>query len=221
MRPNVANSFLLGVMLDRSVKAAQAWKAAEWICSALGDSEDPAVLWTTLRDLEPVRLRGFLRYGYGGVAFHRHYKTFARLLPQAANHILENYGGDPRRIWNGQRDTEIVRNRLDDIPAIGGALAKMAVLILARNHGLLGGRTARRQLDVKPDIHVQRVFRRAGFVERASPDEVVQAARRLSPDFPASLDAPAWEIGSKWCRPQRPRCSECPLDKTCPRIGVA
>lgn len=220
MRPHAANAFLLGVMLDRSVKAELAWDAADWICWAIGDSKDPALFWKELATMEPVRLRGFLRYGYGGRAFHRHYKTFGRLLPEAAKHILGHYHGDPRRIWNNQRDVHEVGRRLDAIPAIGPALAKMAVLILARQHGLLGGRRARRHLDVKPDIHVNRVFRRTGLVERgASTDAIIAAARALAPDFPAALDAPAWDIGSKWCRPSYPRCTDCPLSRVCPRIG--
>jgi endonuclease-3 len=215
-----ANAFLLGVMLDRSVLADRAWEAAQWICNALIDGEDIASLWRRLRDMEPVRLRGFLRYGYGGNALHRHYKTFARLLPAAAEHLLENYDGDPRRIWNDQRDIAEVRRRLEVIPTIGPALARMAVLILARDHGLLGGKKARAQLDVKPDIHVQRVFQRTGLIPKgASPSDVVDVARDLAPDFPAALDAPAWEIGRQWCRPSRPMCSECPLGEICPRLG--
>jgi endonuclease III len=221
MRARAANAFLLGVMFDRSVSADRAWDAAQWICDAVGESDDVGALWRALRDMDPRRLRGFLRYGYGGCAFHRHYKTFARLLPQAAHHLLAHYGGDPRRIWGGQRDVTEVRRRLDAIPAIGPALAKMAVLILAREHGLLGGKKASPQLDVKPDVHVRRVFLRTGLIPHgASIEAVLQSARQVAPDFPASLDAPAWEIGRNWCRPQRPKCPECPLDEVCPRVGL-
>lgn len=221
MRPRVANSFLLGVMLDRNVVADRAWDAAEWICDALGDSNDIASLWRALRDMDEARLRGFLRYGFGGYAFHRHYRTFARLLPEAGEHLLTNYEGDPRRIWNGQRDVAEVQRALDDIPAVGPALAKMAVLILARKHGLLGGKKASKQLDVKPDVHVCRVFQRSGLMSQgAPPQSAVDAARSLAPDFPASLDAPAWDIGRQWCRPQRPACGECPIGGVCPRVGL-
>ena len=92
-------------------------------------------------------MRGFLRYGYGGYAFHRHYKTLSRQIPEAANHILANYDGDPRKIRNNQRDIFFVRQRLDAIPGIGPALSRMAVLILARDMGLLGGKKAKKQLE--------------------------------------------------------------------------
>lgn len=222
MRPDTANSFLLGVMLDHSGDTYRAWDAADWIRSAVGDSDDVASLWRRLREMEPRRLRGFLRYGYGGKAFHHYYKKFARLLPGAAGHLLENYGGDPRRIWNNQRDVAEVRRRLEEIPAIGPALARMAVRILAHEHGLLGGKKACRQLDVKPDIHVRRVFVRTGLIQKGATDAVlVESARQLAPDFPASLDAPSWDIGRNWCRPKQPSCSDCPLCGTCPRLGVS
>jgi endonuclease-3 len=221
MRPHTANAFLLGVMLDRSVPADRAWDAADWICRAVGDEGDVTALWQELSTMEPRRLSGFLRYGYGGQAFHRHYKTFARLLPEAADHLLAEYGGDPRRIWNNQRDVNEVRRRLDAIPNIGAALARMAVLILARHHGLVGGKKAKRHLDVKPDVHVRRVFQRAGIIPAgASLRAVVDAARQLAPDFPGALDAPAWEVGRNWCRPSRPNCSECPIGAECPRVGI-
>ena len=222
LRPRTANAFLLGVMLDRSVLFQRAWDSAEWIVDAVGDVADPAVLWRNLQDMERRRLLGFMRYGYGGKAFHRHYKTFARTLPMAAEHLLKHYDGDPRKIWNGQTDVDLVRQRLDAIPNIGPGLANMAVMNLVRNKGLLGGKKARRRLDVKPDIHVNRVFRRTGIVASKSPtdNEIIEAARTLAPDYPGALDAPAWEIGQKWCRPTRPRCSDCKLTASCPRVGV-
>lgn len=221
MRPHAANAFLLGVMFDRSVLWERAWDAADWMCTSIGDPKDVTSVWRTLAKMDKARLRGFLRYGYGGKAFHRHYKTYARILPQAAEHIRTHYQGDPRRIWNNQRDVDKVRDRLDSIPAIGPALARMAVLILARKHGLLGGRKARRHLDPKPDVHVRRVFQRAGLIEPgASMSAIVEVARELAPDFPGSLDAPAWDIGQNWCRPSRPSCDQCPLSAICPKVGI-
>jgi len=219
LRPQTANAFLLGVMLDRNIPYQRAWDSGEWIADTLGDETDVSALWKSLRDIEPTRLRGFLRYGYGGQAFHRHYKTFARTLPQAAEHILENYDGDPRKIWNGQRDISLVRKRLDAVPNIGPGLANMALLILVREHGLLGGKKARRELDLKPDIHVRRLFWRAGLVRgnESSDTQIIEAARQFAPDYPAALDAPAWDIGRLWCRPSRPKCDECPIGGVCPK----
>jgi hypothetical protein len=64
---HAGNAFLLGVMFDRSVKAEAAWDAAKSINDSLGDSDDPAELWTSLTKLEKACLVRFLRYGNGGV----------------------------------------------------------------------------------------------------------------------------------------------------------
>ena len=216
-----ANAFLVGVMFDRTVPWQRAWDAGAWLCTSIGDPNDVAAVWATLSKMDRTRLRGFLRYGYGGQAFHRHYKTFARLLPLAARHLLDLYGGDPRRIWNNQHDVNKVRDRLDEIPTIGPGLSRMAVLILARDYGRLGGKKAKRRLEPKPDVHVRRVFQRAGLVESgASGQAIIDVARSLAPDFPAVLDAPAWDIGRKWCRPTRPECPSCSLRSVCRKKGV-
>jgi endonuclease III len=208
-------------MFDRSITWERAWNAAEWICESIGDPENVASMWEVLANMERRRLLGFLHYGYGGMAFHRHYKTYARLLPLAARHMLEHYEGDPRKIWNKARSVDEVRDRLQAIPTIGPALARMAVLILARDHGRLGGKKVRRHLDVKPDVHVFRVFQRAGLaLAKSSWKQIVESARRLAPDFPGSLDSPAWDIGRNWCRPRNPLCKECPISGVCPKVGV-
>jgi endonuclease III len=218
-RASSANAFILGVMFDRSIPAWRAWEAAEWVNDSLGDQDDVTALWSNLVKIEAKRLLGFLRYGYGGYAFHRHYKTFARQLPIAAQIILDSYGGDPRRIWNNQRDVEIVREKLEELPGIGPALSRMAVLMLATTYGLLGGKEALPQLDIKPDVHVMRVFQRSGLIaSNANESEAITTARLLSPKFPAELDAPSWEIGQKWSRPTLPKCSDCPIGEECPKF---
>jgi len=218
-RPSAANSFLLGVMFDRNIDADMAWEAGEWINDSLGESNDPSALWKALVRMERKQLLGFLRYGYGGKAFHRYYRTFANQLPKAAEHILKKYNGDPRRIWNSRRDVSRVRESLEEIPGIGQALSRMAVLILARNYGLLGGKSALPQLDIKTDAQLMRVFKRSGLIApRDTEQDAIETARKLFPRFPAVLDAPAWEIGRKWCHPRNPECKVCPITKVCPKI---
>lgn len=214
-----ANCFLVGVVFDQQVKADQAWNAAVWIAESIGDQDID--FWSAVQAIDEQRLIGFMRYGWAGYAFHRHPAKMAGFLKGCAEIINEKYDGDPRNIWRRSRNISNVRGRLEELPGIGPALSRMAVLILVRNYGLLGGRDALTKLDIKPDTLLQRVFRRAGLVtRRASFDDYLSAARTLAPDFPAVLDAPAWDIGRNWCRPRRPDCISCPLGKCCPKIGV-
>lgn len=219
LRPSAANSFLLGVMFDRNIDADKAWGAGEWINDSLGAPGDPSALWQALVTIEKKKLIGFLRYGYGGKAFHRYYRTFANQLPKAAEHILQKYNGDPRRIWNSRRDVPKVRESLEEIPGIGQALSRMAVLILARNYGLLGGKSALPELDIKTDAQLMRVFKRSGLISTtATEQDAIETAKNLVPTFPAVLDGPAWEIGRKWCHPRKPECKACSITKVCPKI---
>ena len=219
-RSSAANTFLLAVLLDRSIKAEKVQDAAEWMNKSLGEKNDPTVLWKNLLKLEKKRLLGFLRYGYRGKAFHRFYKTFARQLQKVARHILlGDYHGDLRRLWRGQRNIQDVREKMEKIPGIGLALSRIAILTLVRKYGLLGGKTALPQLDIKPDIHVMRVFKRTGLISKEAKErDAIKTARILYRKFPAVLDAPAWKIGREWCRPHNPSCRECPIRKECPKI---
>ena len=222
-----ANKFLIGVLFNQNVKAEVARNAAEWFNDSLGDHDDPSQVWNVLLEFDKPRLMGFLRYGYRGKAFHRFYKRMAENLCRCAVIINEQYGGDPSNIWKSQRSAEIVkvRKRFEKLPGIGSALSRMAVLILVRNHGLIGGKDTLAQLDVKPDVHLKRVFSRTGLIKKKGSNrdanrDVISAAKKLSPKFPAILDAPAWEIGKKFCTPNHPDCNLCPLDKACPKVGL-
>lgn len=219
LRSSVANEFLLQVMFDKNIKAEMAEEAAQWFNDSMGDPGNVRTLWENLAEIEPKRLTGFLRYGYGGYAFVRFYKTYARLLPQAAKAILENYDGDPRNIWSNQRDVAIVRERLEELPGIGIALSRMAVLSLVTYYGLLGGKQALPHIDIKPDVQLMRVFRRIGLIKLNDTEkDAITIAKLYNPTFPGELDAPSWEIGREWCRPTSPKCQECPIVEACPRL---
>ena len=215
-----ANSFLVGVLFDQQVKANRAWDAAEWI--TLSIAEDPTAFWNCISNINETKLIGFMRFGWAGNAFHRHATKMARYLKGCAQVINTQYQGDPRKIWQNTRNISKVRDRFENLPGIGPALSRMAVLILVRNYGSIGGKSALAQLDVKPDDLLKRVFRRSGLVpHNPSFDDYLKSARKLAPDFPAVLDAPAWEIGRNFCSPKNPKCGCCPLDRLCPKIGVS
>lgn len=68
------------------------------------------------------------------------------------------------------------------------------------------------------DVHVRRVFLRAGLASEDSLEAVREAARRICPEYPGSLDLATWLIGREHCRPSNPRCDICPLGRACPRL---
>jgi endonuclease III len=216
---HTANGFLMAVIFDRNVKWEYAWASGRRFNKERGDENDPKKIWKEIIKMKGARLDKYLRFGNDGKAFHRYWKTFSRLLPDTAKRMLEFYDGDARQIWEGEKDPKVIEKKFDDLPLIGPALAKMAVMILVKDHGIIKGKKALRSVDVKPDIHVTRVFKRSGLVSaKANSNDVVQVARDWSPNDPSILDAAGWNIGLKWCHATGPECNICIISPFCLKI---
>ena len=139
----------------------------------------------------------------------------ARTLRDAANLVMRfDAGGDAGAIWDGVPPLE-VQKRLGSVYGIGPGIAHMAIRILRDDWGKFRGQE--REIDVKPDVHVMRVFTRTGLTQTEDARKAVEAARELNPRFPGELDWPAWDIGINWCRPTTPLCGDCPLTVVCPK----
>jgi endonuclease-3 len=71
------------------------------------------------------------------------------------------------------------------------------------------------------DTHVHRFANRWGYVETATPDQTESALRdKLPSRYWRSFNEWLVGFGQTICRPTSPLCSECPVEKYCPRIGV-
>ena len=134
-------------------------------------------------------------------------------LRLASEIMLGEYDGDPRKIWRREKDVGKVKRRFKEFDGIGTQLSRMAVMILVRDYGEVGGEESLSSLYPKEDVHTKRVFRRAGLTDGKT--TVVGAAREMNSDFPAILDLPAWTIGKRYCFKNNPDCKQCPIDKVC------
>lgn len=197
--------FLVAVILDQGVPAERAWAA-------------PSMLRDRLGTLEPAHLVGIeseVRAAFRRRPMpHRFPRLGADWVLAAARRVVDRYAGDARTIWDDEPTARVLQARFEGFAGIGQKKAAMAVEILASEHGV----TVRDMAgsDVAYDIHVRRVFLRSGLVARDTPTAVIDAARRLHPDRPGSLDVPAWTVGRTWCRPRRPACDACPIGWACP-----
>jgi endonuclease-3 len=71
------------------------------------------------------------------------------------------------------------------------------------------------------DTHVHRISNRLGLVETSTPDATeVQLQRVLPEDLWIDINDLLVTFGQNCCHPTSPRCSICPMDDLCPRIGV-
>lgn len=199
-------AFLVAVAFDRGMPWRKAWQIPveihhKGLLEPRLLAEMPRPELVDLLDSLPIRPRYGTTQG-------------ARTLSDAARLVTERFDGDAGAIWNGASPREASKT-LQEIHGVGSGIASMATRILYDDFGCFRGQEY--QIDVKPDVHVLRVFQRAGLIGSNSEKEAVEVARRLSPDFPGRLDWPAWRIGQVWCHPAQPDCGGCWLAAVCPR----
>lgn len=70
--------------------------------------------------------------------------------------------------------------------------------------------------DISPDMHINRVLRRMGFIpQKADNTMIIYKARELNPEFPGIIDFSCWEIGRNYCRQTNPDCKNCIVKDEC------
>lgn len=197
-------AFLVAVAFDRGMPWERAWRIPTEINRR--HLLDPMRLATMAEgDLVELLRALAVRPRYGA-------KQGAKTLGDAARLVAGRYGGDAAAIWRDSSPAE-VEKVLQEIRGLGPGIAAMTTRILRDDFGCFVGHE--RQIDVKPDVHLLRVFWRAGLTDSQSPSSATHAARRLNPAFPGELDWPAWRIGQTWCHASQPDCGTCPLSEDC------
>ncbi len=131
------------------------------------------------------------------VSFYRHKAVNVR---NAARLILDRFGGRVPRTME----------ELTTLPGVGRKTANLVMILSYRS-----------QENICVDTHVHRISNRLGWVRTRMPEETEQALyrntdRRWWPYI--NLYLVTW--GQNVCRPTYPRCGDCVLAPTCPRIAV-
>ncbi|MBK8997347.1 MAG: hypothetical protein IPM35_16585 [Myxococcales bacterium] len=214
------NSFLFAVIFDHMIRADRAWAAPSELARRLGHLDVHLIARMSEATLGPVvRGRG------GEKALHRLWPRVTRNLIAASQHLIDRYEADAENIWPDGLDVSELKRRLHEVPGLGSKLVNMTVRLLSDDFGrrFRGWENA----DVAVDRHVARVFLRTGLVGHELGgrthrlhqlrDEITDAARRLSPKYPAALDGPAFYIGQGWCKARGAECRGCPLLRSCDR----
>jgi endonuclease-3 len=205
------HAFLLACILDRQVVAERAWKIPLELQRRIGSFDFQALENLTLVEVQramtvPTHL-------------HRFSQQMAAHLYSAIRRIREQYGGDASKIWENKPSSYAVVYRFLEFDGVGVKIASMAANILARDFKI--PMVEYRAIDVSPDRHVLRVFRRLGLIPiSGSIDHLLYRARELSSNFPGLFDYPTFEIGRTWCKPRTPVCSDCYMRDICPSGGI-
>ena len=145
---------------------------------------------------------------------HRFNDEMAKNFCSAIQKIHKDYNNDASNIWKGNPKSATVVRRFLEFRGMGVKIATMTANILARNFKV--PMEDHICIDISPDVHIKRVFRRIGYIGKdASNEELLYKARELNPTYPGIFDLSCWEIGRKWCRPTNPDCKNCYLNELC------
>ncbi len=127
------------------------------------------------------------------------YNTKARQLKEIGRILRDEYGCK-------------VPPEESPLLALPGVGRKTANLVLGLGFGIPA---------ICVDTHVHRISNRLGLVKTNTPE---QTERALNEVLPRDLWVPINDLlvtfGQNRCHPTSPRCTGCPLEDLCPRIGV-
>ena len=74
---------------------------------------------------------------------------------------------------------------------------------------------------ISVDVHVHRVVNRWGYVETKTPEKTTQALEaKLPKELWIETNRLLMPFGKQICQSQYPKCSSCPLEDICPKVGV-
>jgi endonuclease-3 len=138
--------------------------------------------------LDPETLKALIRpSGY--------YNQKAKHILGACKTIIAKYRGKTPR----------TREELMTLPGVG---PKTTDIVLSYGYG---------EAAIAVDTHIHRTSKRLGLAPRDSkPTEVKEALESALPKCDWTYaDGALLQLGKDYCRPQRPRCGECPLGKYC------
>ncbi len=204
-------AFLMAASIDRGARAESVW-VLPWQLHKKLDEFSPE----KLRRMTHIQLEGILRQLPKKPRFPN---QAARTIVSLANLVSQVFQGDARRVWDGNPVLQVL-DYLQRIYGVGPGIAHMTIRILIDEEQYQPSPDDLRLIDIKPDVHVVRVFYRSGLITRSNGQLSIEAARKLHPEFPGKLDWSAWEIGRKHCHESGPNCPTCPLDNACAKIGI-
>ena len=201
-------AFALAAVLDRGTKVEIIWTVPYYLQKHTGDLNPYFFASKSVEELEDI-FRSFPQKP-------RYITDAPRTAKELSEIVVNEYNGDVTKIWENKSASH-VKETFQCIYGVGSGIASMIILLLERCFKVHFNDIDHRYMDVKPDVHIIRVFYRLGFISEPNTKEALEAAQRFNPEYPGALDAPAWVIGRKWCTPFAPECQSCPLDEVCPK----
>lgn len=102
-----------------------------------------------------------------------------------------------------------VPETIEEIVQFKGVGRKTANLVVARGF---------HKPAICVDIHVHRIFNRLGYVKTKTPDETeIELRKKLPMKFWIEINTLIVTHGQNVCKPIKPMCEICPIEKYCPK----
>ena len=101
-------------------------------------------------------------------------------------------------------------DEIEDLIKFKGVGRKTANLVLAKGFN---------KPAICVDVHVHRIFNRLGYVKTKNPEETEFALRKKLPQkYWIDINTLMVTHGQNCCKPQKPDCEHCPIEKYCAKI---
>lgn len=204
------HAYVLACCMDRQITAERAWSIPYEIKQVVGDF--------SIEKLYDISLDEYQRI-FNEKKLHRFNDDMAKVFYKAVHKIVDEYDGDASNIWKGNPSSATVVSRFLDFDGMGIKISTMATNILSRDFKI--PLSDHYSIDISPDVHVKRVFKRMGFIKKKdinNVDKIIYKARSINPEFPGIIDSTCWVLGKDICRPTNPKCNECVFKNYCPKV---
>lgn len=125
------------------------------------------------------------------------YKNKAEQIIELSKILVEKYDS-------------IVPDEIDELIKFKGVGRKTANLVLSRGFN---------KPAICVDVHVHRIFNRLGYIKTKDPEETEFALRKKLPiEFWIDINTLLVTHGQNICKPIKPLCNICPIEKYCSKI---
>jgi uncharacterized HhH-GPD family protein len=122
-------ALLIGMVLDQQVPLERAFSAPLDLVRRLGHEPTAA----ELADFDPVALAGIFSER---PALHRYPKAMAGRVQDVARLMVDQYDGEPERLWTTAKTGDELLKRVSALPGFGAQKAQIFVALLGKQLGV-------------------------------------------------------------------------------------
>lgn len=118
-------ALLIGFLLDQQVPMEWAFGAPERLRERLGGT-------LKAKAIAAVSTEALVQHFLAKPPLHRYPAAMARRTQKLAQALVDDYGGDPRRLWSDGADAAEVTRRMARLPGFSANKAHVVIAVLAK-----------------------------------------------------------------------------------------